>query len=155
VDICINKKQIIMSNRLKMNVVEPAGYKALMALEGYIAGTTLTKTHKELIKIRASQINGCAFCIDMHTKDARKAGETEQRIYALSAWRDTPFFDEQERILLALTEEVTLIANHVKEDTYNNAVSVLGDKYVAQVIMAIITINAWNRMAITTGLQPE
>ena len=144
-----------MSNRLKMNVTEPAGYKALMALEAYIGGTTLTKTHKELIKIRASQINGCAFCIDMHTKDARKAGETEQRIYALSAWRDTSFFDEQERALLALTEEVTLITKHVKEETYNNAVNVFGEKYVAQIIMATITINAWNRMAITTGLQPE
>lgn len=144
-----------MSNRLKMNVAEPAGYKALMALEGYIATTTLSKTHKELIKIRASQINGCAFCIDMHTKDARKAGETEQRIYALSAWRDTPFFDGQEHAILSLTEEVTLINNHVSDATYNNAVSVLGEKYVAEVIMAIITINAWNRMAITTGLQPE
>ena len=144
-----------MSNRLKMNVAEPNGYKALMALEGYMATVSVTKKHKELIKIRASQINGCAFCIDMHTKDARKAGETEQRIYALSAWRDTPFFDEQERAILALTEEVTLITNHVSDDTYNKAAALFDQAYLAQVIMAIITINAWNRMAITTGMQPE
>ena len=144
-----------MSNRIKMNTAEPNGYKALMALETYIAGTSLTKTHKELIKIRASQINGCAFCIDMHTKDARKAGETEQRIYALTAWRDTPFFNEQERAILALTEEVTLIANHhVSDATYNKVAQLFDEAYVAQLIMAIITINAWNRMAITTNLQP-
>jgi len=145
-----------MSNRLKMNVAEPNGYKALMALETYIAGTSLTKKHKELIKIRASQINGCAFCIDMHTKDARKAGETEQRIYALNAWRDTPFFDEQERAILALTEEVTLIASHqVSDTTYNMVAGLFDQVYIAQLIMAIITINAWNRMAITTHLQPS
>jgi len=144
-----------MSNRTKMDDAEPKGYKALMALEGYINSTSLTKTHRELIKIRASQINGCAFCIDMHTKDARKAGETEQRIYALNAWRDTPFFDEQEQAILALTEEVTLISHHhVSEETYDRAAGLFGRDYVGQLIMAIITINAWNRLAITTGLQP-
>jgi AhpD family alkylhydroperoxidase len=143
-----------MSNRTKMDEAEPNGYKALFALEGYINSTSLTKTHKELIKIRASQINGCAFCIDMHTKDARKAGETEQRIYALNAWRDTPFFDEQEQAILALTEEVTLISQHVKDETYNKAASLFSKEYVGQLIMAIITINAWNRLAIATGLQP-
>jgi AhpD family alkylhydroperoxidase len=143
-----------MSNRTKMDVVEPNGYKALLALEAYIGRTSLTTKHKDLIKIRASQINGCAFCIDMHTKDARKAGETEQRIYALNAWRDTPFFDEQERAILALTEEVTLISNHVADETYNNVATLFDKTYVAQLIMAIITINAWNRMAITTHLEP-
>jgi AhpD family alkylhydroperoxidase len=143
-----------MSNRTKMNVAEPNGYKALMALEAYIDSTSLSPKHKDLIKIRASQINGCAFCIDMHTKDARKAGETEQRIYALNAWRDTPFFDEQERAILALTEEVTLISNHVADETYNNVATLFDKTYVAQLIMAIITINAWNRMAITTHLEP-
>jgi AhpD family alkylhydroperoxidase len=143
-----------MSNRTKMDEAEPNGYKALFALEGYINSTSLTKTHKELIKIRASQINGCAFCIDMHTKDARKAGETEQRIYALNAWRDTPFFNEEEQAVLALTEEVTLISHHIKDETYNKAASLFSKEYVGQLIMAIITINAWNRLAITTGLQP-
>ncbi|RWW92342.1 carboxymuconolactone decarboxylase family protein [Flavobacterium cerinum] len=144
-----------MHKRMNLAAVEPEGYNALLALEKYIASTQLTKTHKELIKIRASQINGCAFCLDMHTKDARKHGETEQRIYTLSAWRDTPFFTEDEKAVLALTEEVTLISNHVTDKTYNEATAVLGEKYVAQVIMMIITINCWNRLAITTGLMPE
>jgi alkylhydroperoxidase family enzyme len=90
----------------------------------------------------------------MHTKDARKAGETEQRIYALNAWRDTPFFSEEERAILALTEEVTLISNHVKDETYQQAAKVLDETYLAQVILAIITINAWNRIGITTNLIP-
>ncbi|WP_367866264.1 carboxymuconolactone decarboxylase family protein [Pedobacter sp. WC2423] len=143
-----------MSNRSKINEVQPAGYRAILALEKYMESTSLTAIHRELIKIRASQINGCAFCIDMHTQDARKAGETEQRIYALSAWRDTPFFDEKERALLALTEEVTLISNHVSDETYKNAASVFDPVYLADIILAIITINAWNRIAITTGLEP-
>lgn len=143
-----------MSNRIKINEVLPAGYRAILALEKYIESTSLTPIHKELIKIRASQINGCAFCIDMHTLDARKAGETEQRIYALSAWRDTPFFDEKERALLALTEEITLISNHVSDETYKNAAGVFEEAYLAEIIMAIITINAWNRIGITTELSP-
>lgn len=144
-----------MHKRMNIAAVEPEGYNAILALEKYIATTQLSKTHKELIKIRASQINGCAFCLDMHTKDARKHGETEQRIYTLSAWRDTPFFTNDEQAVLALTEEVTLIGNHVSDKTYDEAVAVLGEKYIAQVIMMIITINCWNRIAITTGLMPE
>lgn len=143
-----------MNKRMNMAAVEPEGYNAILAVEKYIATTQLSKTHKELIKLRASQINGCAFCLDMHSKDARKHGETEQRIYTLSAWRDTPFFTEDEQAVLALTEEVTLISNHVSDKTYDEAVKVLGEKYVAQVIMMIITINCWNRIAITTGLMP-
>lgn len=143
-----------METRIRIDKVEPAGYKAILGLEGFIESTPLTRKHKDLIKIRASQINGCAFCIDMHTKEARKAGETEQRIYALNAWRDTPFFSEDERAILALTEEVTLISNHVKDETYQQAAKVLEEKYLAQVILAIITINAWNRIGITTNLMP-
>lgn len=143
-----------MKTRIHIDKVEPAGYKAILGLEKFIESTPLTKTHKDLIKIRASQINGCAFCIDMHTKDARKAGETEQRIYALNAWRDTPFFSEEERAVLALTEEVTLISNHVSDATYEQAAKVFDETYMAQVILAIITINAWNRIGITTNLIP-
>jgi AhpD family alkylhydroperoxidase len=134
---------------------QPDAYKAMMALENYVIGSEINPIHKELIKLRASQINGCAYCLDMHSKDARKLGETEQRIYTLSAWRETPFFDEKEQAILALTEEVTLInKGGVSDDTYNKAVEVLGDKYVGQVIMAIITINAWNRIAISLHFQP-
>src|ERR1700744_4836061 len=143
-----------MSTRIKMNEVEPPAYKAMFAMEKYLESTRLTRTHKDLIKIRASQINGCAYCIDMHTKDARKAGETEQRIYALNAWRDAPYFTEEERAILALTEEITLISNHVNDTTYNAAAKVLDEKYLAEVIMAIIIINAWNRIGISTLMMP-
>ncbi len=137
-----------------MQQTSPDGYKAMLGFEKFLAASSLTHTHKDLIKIRASQINGCAYCIDLHTKEARAHGEAEQRIYALNTWRDTPFFNEAERAVLALTEEVTLIANHVKDETYNNAAKLLGDKYLSEVIFAIITINAWNRIGIATGMQP-
>ena len=144
-----------MSTRIKIDQALPEVYKAMYALSGATANTQLTPMHRELIKIRASQINGCAFCIDMHTKDARKLGETEQRIYGLSAWRDTPFYDEKERALLALTEEVTLISKGgVSDETYANAIAVLDEQYVAAAIMATVTINAWNRIAISTHLEP-
>ncbi|AYL96925.1 carboxymuconolactone decarboxylase family protein [Mucilaginibacter celer] len=141
-------------SRLKMNAAEPAAYRAMIALEKYIESTKLTTRHKDLIKIRASQINGCAYCVDMHTTDARKAGETERRIYNISVWREAPFFDEQERAILALTEEVTLITGRVSDTTYAQAAKVFDELYLAQVIMAIITINAWNRIGVATELQP-
>src|ERR1700744_5660274 len=125
-----------MSTRIKMNEVEPPAYKAMFAMEKYLESTRLTRTHKDLIKIRASQINGCAYCIDMHTRDARKAGETEQRIYALNAWRETPFFTPEERAILALTEEITLIShNHVSDKTYNEAAALFDEQYLSQIIM--------------------
>lgn len=143
-----------MKQRIKIPAIEPQGYKALAALAQYLDTTELTHTHKELIKIRASQINGCAYCIDIHTKDARKYGETEQRIYALNVWRETPFFTEEEKAILALTEEVTLIQHHVSDSTYERALELLGEKYLAQVILAIISINALNRIGISTRMQP-
>jgi len=144
-----------MEKRINIQELEPEGYKALYPLEKYLGTTELTTTHKDLIKIRASQINGCAFCINMHTKDARKAGETEQRIYLLDAWEETTLYTPEERAILALTEEVTLITNHVSDETYKEAITLLGEKYTAQVILAIVAINAWNRIAITTQLQPQ
>lgn len=143
-----------METRLKINEVAPKAYQLLFPLENYFKTSEIPARTLELIKIRASQINGCAFCLNMHTRDARKAGETEQRIYTLNAWRETNFFTPEERAILALTEEVTLIQNHVKDETYNNALSLLGEKYLADVIMAIVTINAWNRIAISTQLLP-
>ena len=143
-----------MKTRIKIDEIEPTGYKAVLGLEKFIESTPLTRTHKDLIKIRSSQINGCAFCIDKHTKEARKAGETEQRIYSLNAWRNTSFFSEEERAILALTEEVTLISNHVTDETYEQAAKVLGKTHLAQVILAIITINVWNRIGIATSLIP-
>lgn len=137
-----------------MGHVDPAAYKTMLAFEKYFETAALSKTHRELIKIRASQINGCAYCIDMHTREAREQGETEQRIYALNAWQDTPFFTAEERAILALTEEMTLIARKVSDATYEQAVSLLGEKYVASIMMAVIAINSWNRIGIATGMQP-
>ena len=145
-----------MENRINVGQLEPLAYKALMGLETYLVGTTINKTHKELIKIRASQINGCAFCINMHTKDARKNGETEQRLYLLNAWTEVKgIYTEEERAILALTEEMTLIANGgVSDETYQNAKSIFDENQLAQIMIAIIAINAWNRMAIATNMQP-
>ena len=143
-----------MSNRIKINQAAPAAYKAMLGMENYVEGTSVSTKHKDLIKIRASQINGCTYCIDIHTRDARKAGETEQRIYALTSWRETPFFDEEEKAILALTEEVTLISNRVSDETYNNAAALFTEIYLAEVIMSIVTINAWNRIGVTTRLEP-
>lgn len=143
-----------MSNRISIQQLEPDAYKALYPLEKYLSSTKLTPVHKVLIQIRASQINGCAFCINMHTKEARKLNVTEQRIYALSAWRDTAFFTEEEQAILALTEEVTLITQRVSDETYNQAAKVLDEHYLAAVIMAVIAINAWNRISITTRMMP-
>src|SRR5687767_9621166 len=108
-----------MKTRFNIEKVEAGAYAAMYALEGYVRKTALQKTFKELIKIRASQLNSCAYCIEMHTADARKHGETESRIYALSAWRESPLFSDEERALLRLTEEVTLIAaNGLTDQTY-------------------------------------
>ena len=141
-----------MDNRIDIPTLEPDAFKAMLALENYLQYSQLSKTHLELIKIRASQINGCAYCIDMHTSDALKRGETPQRIFLLNAWRDTELFSEEEKNILAITEEITLINKSVLSDkTYKEAESLFSNTYIAQIIMVIITINAWNRITISTG----
>ncbi len=143
-----------MCQRVNISQLEPEAYKAMFGLEGYLRKTDLTDKLKELIKTRASQINGCAFCIQMHTEQARKNGETAQRLYALSAWKDSPLFSEEERAVLALTEEVTLISqNGLTENTYSEALKHLGEQKLAQAIMQISVINTWNRIAISTHIQ--
>ena len=144
-----------METRVNISKTDPQAYKAMLGLNAYLAQSSLSTKHQDLIKIRASQINGCAYCIDLHTKDARKAGETEQRIYALNAWRETPFFTDEEQAILALTEEVTFISNRVSDQTYQNAANLLDEKYLAEVIMAIVIINAWNRIGISTHMSPS
>jgi AhpD family alkylhydroperoxidase len=145
-----------MSKRIVIKELQPKAYEAMFALEKYLSQSKIEPALKELIKIRVSQINGCAYCIDQHTKDARKQGETEQRIYGLNAWRETPFYNETERAVLALAEEITHISVHgVSDETYNNALKQLGEETLAQAIMAIITINAWNRIGISTHMQPS
>jgi AhpD family alkylhydroperoxidase len=146
-----------MEHRINFAAIEPAAYKALLSLESYLATTTISKTLKELIKIRASQINGCAFCINMHTIDARKQGETEQRIYLLNSWREAhDLYTDEEKAVLALTEEMTLISQGgVSDATYQKVKSFYDDKQLAQIMMAIITINSWNRMSVATQLAPQ
>lgn len=145
-----------MENRIKIDQVAPEAYKNMLQFS--LAGKSkyLNPLQTELIKIRTSQINGCAFCLNMHTIDARKLGESEQRIYTLPAWRETPYFSEEDRAILALTEEVTLIHQHVSDKTYVQAASVLTEQQIAEVIMTAIVINSWNRIAISTGMMaPE
>lgn len=140
-----------MTTRLNIANTEPQAYKAMYGLEAYLAGTQLSKTHKELLKIRASQINGCAFCIDMHTKDALQNGETAQRIFLLNAWRETDLFTEEEKTVLAMAEEITLIHQHGLTDvTYAKAQQFFDENYISQLIIAIAVINTWNRIAISS-----
>ncbi|MHA6481407.1 carboxymuconolactone decarboxylase family protein [Paenibacillus sp. strain BS8-2] len=144
-----------MEPRMLLNEVNPTAYAAMLGLEKFLAGSSLDKKLKELVKIRASQINGCAFCLHMHAIDARKLGETEVRIYTLPAWRETSYFSPQERAALALTEAVTLVsANHVPDNVYEEAARHFDQTQISELLMAIVTINAWNRIAITTGLMP-
>jgi len=127
----------------------------MYGIEKYLGASKLDPSHKELIKIRASQINNCAYCLDMHTRDALKYGETMQRLFVLSAWRETDFFTEQERAILALTEEMTLISHHgVSDETYAKAAALFDEEYLGQLIMAIVAINMWNRIGVTTHMKP-
>lgn len=140
-----------MEKRIDLQAVEPNAYKPMMALEQYIQQSQIPKNQLELIKIRASQINGCAYCLDLHTKDAISLGESPQRIFLLNAWRETELYTAQERIVLAITEEITLIHDKgLSAATYAQASEVFNEQYIAQLIMAVICINAWNRIAIST-----
>src|SRR3954465_8307327 len=144
-----------MEARLNYVKLAPEAYRALSGLGTYLASSGLEHNLLELVKIRASQINGCAFCIDMHTKDARAAGETEQRIYALSAWRETPFFTDRERAALAWTEAVTRIGEGgVPDALYEEARQHFDEKELADLTWAVAAINAWNRMAISFRAVP-
>lgn len=138
-----------MKQRLNYSEKAPDALKGMLELEKYVQGSGLERSLYELVKTRASQINGCAYCIDMHTKDARKAGETEQRLYALSAWRETPFYSDRERVALAWTEALTLISeNEVPDSLYNATREHFNEQEIITLTMAIVAINGWNRLAI-------
>ncbi|MBO9728384.1 MAG: carboxymuconolactone decarboxylase family protein [Chitinophaga sp.] len=144
-----------MEERMDLYKLVPGSLNALLALQDFINGLGLDKTLSELVKIRASQINGCAFCLNMHTKDARKMGETEQRIYALNAWHEAPYYTDKERAALALTESVTLVSStHVPDDVYNAAAAVFTQQEIAQLLLAISMINTWNRLSVAARKQP-
>jgi AhpD family alkylhydroperoxidase len=139
-----------MEPRLNFYKASPEGINAMRGLEHYINQSSgIEPSLRELVKIRASQINGCAYCIDMHTKDARAAGETEQRIYALNAWRETPFFSERERAALEWTETVTLIGDgRAPDDVFFRVRQYFGEEELVNLTLAIVAINGWNRLAI-------
>ncbi|MBO0857819.1 MAG: carboxymuconolactone decarboxylase family protein [Chloracidobacterium sp.] len=138
-----------MESHLNYEKAAPGALRAMYLLQKYVNECGLEKSLLELVKTRASQINGCAFCIDMHTKDARANGETEQRLYALNAWRETPFYTDRERAALAWTEAVTLISEkHVPDEVFEQARSLFSDEELVNLTTAIVTINGWNRFSI-------
>ncbi len=140
-----------MEERIKLSKADPKAYEAMLGLEKYLAESGLDKKLYELIKTRASQINGCAYCINMHVRDAMKIGETAQRLFLLDAWQETELYTEKERAVLALTEAMTLITEgHVPDEIYHEASAHLTDQELAAVVMAVVAINGWNRIAITT-----
>ena len=139
-----------MKPRIEYAQVAPGAVEAMRALETYVRTCGIDPKLLELIKIRASQINGCAYCLDMHTKDARTQGETEQRIYALNAWRETPFFTEKERAALAWTESVTQVStSQVPNEVYEIVRQYFDEKEIVNITTAIVAINGWNRFAVS------
>jgi AhpD family alkylhydroperoxidase len=152
------REELLMSmgkRRFNLERAAPGAEDAISRLDDFVASLELDPALLELVRVRASQINGCAYCIDMHTKDARARGETEQRLYALSAWRETPFFTERERAALAWTEAVTLVrVGHVPDAVYEQARAQFSEREIAGLLLTVIAVNAWNRVAISQRLVP-
>jgi AhpD family alkylhydroperoxidase len=144
-----------MSARVDYRRVAPGAAKAMLGLEQYVRGSGLEPQLLELVKLRASYINGCAYCVDMHTKDARAAGESEQRLYAVPVWRETPFFTDRERAALAWAESVTDLARTgVPDDVYQQARAEFSESELVALTMAIVAINGWNRFAVSFRAEP-
>ena len=144
-----------MEERIHYTKVSPGAYHALLGLEKYLHECGLEAGLLHLMKLRASQINGCAYCLDMHWKDARANGDNEQRLYSLDAWRESPYYTDRERAALAWTESVTLVSQtHVPDDVYEEAKRHFSEKELADLTVAVATINAWNRLAIAARTTP-
>ncbi len=143
-----------MTQRIDHAKTAPAGVAALERLQSYVDGSGLEYSLLELVKTRASQINACAYCIDMHTKDARAGGETEQRLYGLSAWREAPYYSERERAALAWTEAVTRINGDVEDQLFQTMRAHFSEKEIVDLTLAVIAINSWNRIAIPFRVPP-
>jgi AhpD family alkylhydroperoxidase len=144
-----------MKERLHYAQVAPDGYKSLLGLEQYLRQCGLEEVLLHLVKLRASQVNGCAYCLDMHGKDLRAIGENEQRLYSLDAWRECPYYTDRERAALSWTEAVTLITNgHVPESVYEQVRPHFTEKELSDLTLAVATINAWNRLAIAGRTVP-
>lgn len=141
-----------MELRINYNETAPEPLRIMLEMEKYLESTNLDPKLRELVKIRASQINGCAFCLNMHTTDARKLGETEQRLYCVSAWEDCAFYSEAEKAALELTEYVTLVsAKRVPDELYNRVRHYFNEKDYVDLIFMINQINSWNRLSISMG----
>lgn len=144
-----------MEQRIDALKVAPDGYRALVGVETYLSHCGLEATLLDLMKLRASQINGCAYCIDMHWKDLRAMGESEQRLYGLDAWRESPYYTDRERAALEWTETVTRVADtHVRDDVYEAVRPHFSEKELVDLTLAVATINAWNRLAISIRQEP-
>jgi AhpD family alkylhydroperoxidase len=145
-----------MTQRLNYAKVSPDGFKAMRQLQAHVDACGLEHPLLELVKMRASQLNGCAYCLDMHSKDARAAGETEQRLYLLDAWRESPFYSERERAALAWTEALTRISKtkDVPDALYDEVRKQFSEKELVDLSLAIIAINGWNRLAIPFRSEP-
>ena len=142
-----------MTQRIDIAQTQPAALTAMMSVENYLAETRLSTALKELIKIRASMINQCAYCIQMHTEFALKAGISRNKLFAISAWKESPLFDDTERAVLTLTDELTHVSQvGLSDNTYQECLELLGEEQVAQAIMQVIMINAWNRLAVGTKM---
>ncbi|HEU4700768.1 MAG TPA: carboxymuconolactone decarboxylase family protein [Gemmatimonadales bacterium] len=141
--------------RFDLEAVAPGAESAIGALDTYVAKLSLEPALLELVRVRASQLNGCTYCLDIHTKDARARGESEQRLYALPAWRESPFFTDRERAALAWAEAITLVsADRVPDAVYAEVRAQLSEAELAGILLATLAINAWNRVAISQRLQP-
>ena len=144
-----------MPRRIDLTKVAPGAIKTMYDMEAYLARCGLERSLLHLVKMRASQINGCAYCLDMHSKDARAGGETEQRLYELDAWRETSFYSPRERAALAWTEALTLIARtHAPDDVYQEVRSQFSDRELGDLTLAIVAINGWNRICIGLRVEP-
>lgn len=144
-----------MEERVKTEKPGADAYKSMLGVEKYLSKCSIEKPLRELIKLRVSQINGCAYCIDMHWKDARAAGETEQRLYGLSAWRESPYYSERERAGLLLAEELTQIANRpIPEEIHETIRDVFDSQEFGDLVWVIAAINAWNRVSIGNRAVP-
>lgn len=144
-----------MEPRVDLNQIGSAARNAMLGLEKFVRESGLEKPLLELVRLRASQINGCAYCIDMHTKDARADGESEQRLYAVTAWRETPFFSPRERAALEWTEAVTQISSsHAPDDVFERVKKQFSESELVNLTMAIVAINGWNRLAISFRTVP-
>jgi AhpD family alkylhydroperoxidase len=150
--VSITRIEVVMSQRLSIKDVDPAAHEAVLGLERYVRRSGIDPLLYELVKIRASQLNGCAFCLDMHHRDARKKGEDQRRLDVLSAWREAPeLFDERERAALALTEAVTRIGDQgVPDAVWSQVAACFEERERVHLLMAIATINVWNRLAVAT-----